>query len=146
MEIILFLMKELKDQKQLNDIDVSYLSKSGYTQSEISSAFTWLFEQMAEGRQLLHEDTSDKKSHRVLHDVEKLIIAPEAYGYLMQFHQLGLLTNLDIENLIERVMTAGFAQIGVAEMKSFIAGMLFNNDSSGSGNTGLYLGNDDTIH
>ena len=39
-EIILFLVSELKSNKQLNDVDVSLLTENGYTQSEISTAFS----------------------------------------------------------------------------------------------------------
>ena len=39
-EIIMFLVNELKSNKQLSEVDVSVLSKNGYTQSEISTAFS----------------------------------------------------------------------------------------------------------
>ncbi len=48
-EIILFLVNELKSNKQLSEVDVSLLSQNGYTQSEISTAFSWLFERMSVG-------------------------------------------------------------------------------------------------
>ncbi len=55
-EIILFLVSELKSNKQLNDVDVSLLTESGYTQTEISTAFSWLFERMSLGQELVAKD------------------------------------------------------------------------------------------
>jgi len=42
---------------------------------------------------------------------------------------MGIISNNDIETIIERVMAAGFSSVGLAEMKSFMAGMLFDTDS-----------------
>ncbi|MBE0555852.1 MAG: DUF494 family protein, partial [Proteobacteria bacterium] len=76
-EIILMLMNELKSNKQLADVDVSTLSKSGYTPSEISTAFSWLFDQISTGREMMASDAPADSSHRILHDVERMVITPE---------------------------------------------------------------------
>lgn len=145
-EIIMFLVSELKSSKQLSDIDVSLLSKNGYTQSEISTAFSWLFERMNVGQTVVDGWEGKDSSYRVLHTVEQMVISTEAYGYLLQCRQLGLITNSDVEIIIERVMAAGFSNIGLPEMKSFVAGMLF--DVEGQQGTGgrVSLGSNDTIH
>ena len=106
-EIILFLVNELKSNKQLSDVDVSFLTDNGYTQSEISTAFSWLFERLSVGQKLVAEQGDTHLSQRVLHDVEKTVISPEGFGYLLQCQQLGLLSNADIETIIERIMAAG---------------------------------------
>jgi uncharacterized protein Smg (DUF494 family) len=145
-EIILFLVSELKSNKQLSEVDVSMLTNSGYTQSEISSAFSWVFERMSIGQQLILPEQRGEASNRVLNDAERLVISPDAYGYLLQCHQLGLVKNSDIETIIERVMAAGFGSVGIPEMKSFVAGILFDsNDPSGPGGH-MSLGTNDTIH
>ncbi|MEX0602348.1 MAG: DUF494 family protein [Bacteroidota bacterium] len=144
-EIILFLVSELKTSKQLSDVDVSLLSRNGYTQSEISTAFSWLFDRMSVGQHLLGESAANTSSHRVLHELEKMVINPEAHGYLLQWHELGLLSNGDMETLIERIMAAGFSTVGVDEMKSFIAGMLFDPDPNG-GPGRVWFDGTDSIH
>jgi uncharacterized protein Smg (DUF494 family) len=142
-EIILFLVNELRSNKRLNDVDVSSLTRDGYTQSEISSAFSWLFERISVGKSIADLTGGGSASHRMLNDAEKMIFGSQAYGYLIQCQQLGLLNNLDVETIIERIMMAGFAEIGLPEMKSFVAGYLFDMD----GNTGqVTLGTNDTIH
>ena len=145
-EIIMFLVNELRSDKQLSDVDVSFLTQSGYTQTEISTAFSWLFERLSVGQQVVHGSGELSQSVRILHDAEKLVILPEAFGYLIQCKQLGLLTNADMEVILERIMAAGFSSVGVAEIKSFVAGMLLDADMP-PGTTGrISLNSDDTIH
>jgi uncharacterized protein Smg (DUF494 family) len=145
-EIILFLVNELKSNKQLSEVDVSLLSQNGYTQSEISSAFSWLFERLSVGEALVAPGKPGNASHRMLNDAEKMVIQSDAFGYLLQCHQLSLLTNNDIETIIERIMAAGFSTVGIHEMKSFVAGLLFDPDNPPNGGGHLFLGNNDTVH
>ncbi|MCX6121547.1 MAG: DUF494 family protein [Ignavibacteriales bacterium] len=143
MEIILFLVNELRSNKRLNDVDVSSLTRDGYTQSEISSAFSWLFERLSVGKSITDVTSGSSTSHRILNDAEKMVVGLQAYGYLIQCQQLGLLNNVDVETIIERIMMAGFAAVGLPEMKSFVAGYLFDMESS---NGQISLGTNDTIH
>ena len=145
-EIILLLMNELKSNKQLADVDVSMLSKNGYTPSEISTAFSWLFDQISTGREMMDSGDPAPISHRILHEAERMVISPEAHGYLLQWIDLGVLDQADAELIIEKVMAAGFSHVGIEEMKSFIAGMLFQLDDSGRDGSRFSLGTNDTIH
>lgn len=145
-EIIMFLVNELKSSKQLSEVDVAVLSNNGYTASEISTAFSWLFERMNVGQPVVDGVEASDESHRILHDVEKMVISPEAYGYLLQAHQFGILNNGDIETIIERIMAAGFSTVGIAEMKSFIAGMLFDTESQQGSGGRISWGSNDSVH
>jgi uncharacterized protein Smg (DUF494 family) len=142
-EIIVFLVNELKTTKGLVDIDVASLTRDGYTQSEISAAFSWLFEQMLSDRENLIKEESNDLSIRQLNEAERMVIRPEAYGYLLQCHQLGLLSNNDIEAIIEQTMTVGFLTVGINEVKTLVAALLFD---GGAQDSQFSLGQNDTIH
>ena len=142
-EIILYLVSELRSNKRLTDVDVSSLTRDGYTQSEISSAFSWLFERLSLGKSMTDVISGAITSHRMLNDTEKMVVESQAYGYLIQCQQLGLLNNIDVETIIERIMMTGFTTIGLPEMKSFVAGYLFDMEGS---NGQVSLGMNDTIH
>jgi uncharacterized protein Smg (DUF494 family) len=142
-EIILYLVSELHSNKRLSDVDVSSLTRDGYTQSEILSAFSWIFERLTLGKPMTDIAGGANTSHRILNDAEKKVIESQAFGYLMQCQQLGLFSNMDIETIIERIMIAGFSTVGLEEMKSFVAGYLFDMESS---NGQISLGTNDTIH
>jgi uncharacterized protein Smg (DUF494 family) len=142
-EILLYLVNELRSKKRLSEVDVSSLTRDGYTQSEISSAFSWLFERMTLGKSITDVTSGASTSYRMLNDIEKMVIESQAFGYLIQCRQLGLLNSIDIETIIERIMMAGFSTVGLPEMKSFVAGYLFDLE----GNNGqVSLGMNDTIH
>jgi uncharacterized protein Smg (DUF494 family) len=145
-EIILFLIGEMRSEKRLGDVDVNVLTREGYTQSEISTAFSWVFDRMTVGQSVMEPQPETERSHRILHDAEKMVISAEAQGYLIQCQQLGLLGNRDVEVIIERVMAAGFAEVGLAEMKSLIAGILFDAENPRGGDGHVSLGTNDTIH
>ncbi|MCX7984753.1 MAG: DUF494 family protein [Bacteroidetes bacterium] len=142
-EIILFLVSELKAKKRLSDVDVTLLTREGYTQSEISTAFSWLFDQLMSGKEFLLRGQARKESVRQLNDFERSIIQPDAYGYLLQCQQLGLLSNEELETLIEQILSAGFSAVGISEVKSFVAGILFSTEHTSSS---LLYNSNDTIH
>jgi len=142
-EIILYLVNEMRSNKRLSDVDITSLTRDGYTQSEISSAFSWLFERLSIGQSQTAAVNASESSHRMLNDAEKMVIDAQAYGYLLQCRQLGLIGAADVETIIERIMTAGFASVHLPEMKSFVAGYLFDMDGNGGP---VALGSNETIH
>lgn len=145
-ELILYLVRELQTRKRLDEVDVNALARDGYTRSEISTAFAWIFERVQSGTPMLVRTPSSGASFRMLNEAERHVIMPDAYGLMMEFAQLGLLTNEDLEVLIDRVMTSGFTSVGKSEIKLFIGGILLNNDDSGMFGNRLSLDGDDTIH
>ena len=146
-EIIVYLIHEMRDDKRLGEIDLRALSDRGYTQNEISTAFSWLFDKINLGDSILPAgNRSLPHSHRVLHETERSVITPESYGYLIELRELGLLDDMDIELAIDRIMMAGFSDVGIAEMKSVIASIIFDYDDSNRIGSRLMLNSKDTIH
>ncbi len=45
-EIIVYLVIEFVQINDLHEVDMSSLTRDGYTQNEISKAFSWIFERM----------------------------------------------------------------------------------------------------
>jgi uncharacterized protein Smg (DUF494 family) len=97
-EILIYLMSEMQENKTLQDIDLGDLKNKGYTQSEISAAYSWIFENMQNSPpQPLPSGRPAGSSRRVLHDAEKLVFSTESQGYLIQLRELGLLDEVDLE-------------------------------------------------
>jgi uncharacterized protein Smg (DUF494 family) len=146
-EIIVYIIHQIRNDKRIGEIDLHVLSDRGYTQNEISMAFSWLFEKINFGENLLAtRGKSSRHSIRVLHDAERSVISPEAYGYLIQLHELGLLDDLQVELAIDRIMMAGFGRVGIPEMKSVITPLIIDFDDSNSIGSRLMLNSKDTIH
>jgi uncharacterized protein Smg (DUF494 family) len=134
-EIIVYFMSELKNNKQFSDIDLSELSKRGYSESEINLALSWLVESLENGTKT---DSPFKKgqdtSFRVLNDVEKDLFTADAWGSVIELHTLGILNNETIEAMIERGQYMGVKSLSVDQIKYFVSSLLAANDPKSYGN------------
>jgi len=146
-ELLIYIMSEMQDNKRISDIDLSDLKTRGYTQSEISAAFSWIYENSDLSPQRPSGGTrSAPGSRRVLHDAEKAALATESQGYLIQLRELGLLDEGDFETVIERAMMAGYEKLSVADLQEIVASVLFaRGGDDPSGNRSM-LNSGDTIH
>jgi uncharacterized protein Smg (DUF494 family) len=146
MEIIVFLLAEIRQNKQLTEIDLKPLTRQGFSQSEISTAFSWLFDKIAssslEHAPIALATTFTAEGYveasrnytegpfRVYHDAERSIIAVDAQGYLLQLRELGLLADNELEMVIDRIMMSGVPAVSLSEMKELVASMVFDFDDS----------------
>lgn len=146
-EILVFLMTELREDKQLHDIDLAPLRDRGYTTSEISAAFSWLYENMGSGDvESVSHARAARGSRRILHEVERTVLSLEAQGYLIQLAELDLLDDRDIETVIERAIGTGYAGLSVQEVKEIVAAVLSSRERPGGSGGHSMLNNEDTIH
>ncbi|SRR5579883_7254 len=146
MEIILFLLSEMREDKQLMDIDLKPLSSRGFSQTEISTAFSWLIDKFSMGldsenpvllavpfgkKSMLDPTKSASEvSFRVYHEVERSVISPEAQGFLLQMVELGLMSDAEMEALVDRIMLSGVPSASIEDVKQLVSATVFNFDSS----------------
>lgn len=146
-EILVYLIGELRKNKPMGEIDLSVLSTRGYTAVEISAAFNWVYDKISMGDELITDEIpSTEQSFRILHDAERSAITPAAQGYLMQLREIGLISDADIEVVIDRVMVSGYVTAGVEEIKSLVAMTLSDSDESLNSGSRIMLNGKDTIH
>jgi uncharacterized protein Smg (DUF494 family) len=145
-EIIVFLLTELKNNKQLADVDMDKLAKLGYTQNEINTAFSWVYSKIYAGEKVFTDDKSETNSQRFLHDVEQNIINPDSFGYLIQLKELGLINNMDIDLIIDRIMVSSYSRVELADMKQLIASYLLDIDEMNDTNSRMMINTNDTIN
>ena len=146
-EILVYLISELRNNIPINDIDLSVLSQKGYSTTEISTAFNWLYEKISDGENIITDTApTSPHSHRMLHDVERAVIKADAYGYLIQLRDLGLITEMEIEVIIDRVMMSGYLAVDIAEIKSMVAQLMSESDDSFNTGSRTMLGGKDTVN
>jgi uncharacterized protein Smg (DUF494 family) len=148
-EILVYIMTEIRGEKSVaNHLELISrdLLQRGYTENEISSAFSWLFDHnQNESQKLVRQSEATLSgSFRVLHDLERLVISPQGYGYLLQLKQLDILSDAEIEEVIERAMMLGATRLSEAEIKSLVASMLFHFD--GLNEAAFLLEDDSLVH
>jgi uncharacterized protein Smg (DUF494 family) len=165
LELIIYLVNEIRNEQRTgttvkhgdtlpinggnqytkSGIDIDSLTKRGYTSAEISTAFSWLFDHLTLGENLI-VGANSPHSHRILHEIERLAIGGEAQGYLIQIRELGLISDDDVEMVIERAMMTGLSQAGISEIKSLVAAVLFEHDESARLANRMTWNISDTIH
>ena len=149
-EILIFIMSEIRSNRKVSgklDILSKSLIQQGYTESEISSAFTWLLDRLKNDSEEVVEQKNPllKSSFRHLHEIERSIIAVEAYGYIIQLKELGIIDESDVEQILERAMMMGASEITTGDIKSIVASMLLNYNALTDGSCFLFEENP-TIH
>lgn len=145
-EIIVYLLSELKNNKQLAEVDMDNLANLGYTQNEINTAFSWVYSKIYAGEKIFLDPKLDTKSQRFLHDTEQNIVSAEAYGYLVQLKELGLINNMDIDLIIDKIMVSSYNTVSKEEMKSIIASYLLDLEDMHDTNSRVMINLNDTIH
>lgn len=146
-EIVMFLLSEIRrTKKSLGELDLRELEDRGYSQAEITSAFSWITERYSGDPVTRIDWAVPSGSFRVLHPAEKQVISPEAFGYLLQLYVLGMVTLEDVELVIERAMMSGFERITAPEIQSIVMGMLFDGDVFDAARSRPLYHTSDTIH
>src|SRR5438874_3272108 len=131
MEIIVYLVGEIRRNKQIGDIDLAQLSKKGFTDTEVSTAFSWLFDKIdIAGNQGTVTANPGNSAFRIYHEFEQSFLTAEARGYLMQLRELELLEESDMELLIDRVWFLGAQDIGVNAVREAAAELIFDSEDA----------------
>lgn len=97
------------------------LMEQGYTQQEIETALFWYHSRQSRDAASRRQETLSPNSFRVLHEVERTIISPQAYGYLLQLHHLRLITLDEMDAIIERAVLSGARRVDVEDIKNLAA-------------------------
>ena len=145
-EIIVYILSEIKNLKQINEIDLEGLTKVGYTENEINTAFAWLYSKINRGENIFKGKKESDKSKRFFHEAEKNTLTTEAMGYLMMLMELGLLSDDDEELILDKIFYSGLQKIELTELKSIIASLILDLENKSEKLDRLFLQNNDTIH
>jgi uncharacterized protein Smg (DUF494 family) len=131
-EIIVFLLTELQqERKQKERVDLTReLVLKGYLENEINVGFTWIVRHLQKSvPDLKNPDLSASLKNDDFSDIERLVITSEAYGYLLHLIRLGVLQETDVELVLEHALAEGKDDLGVDDLKSIVAAILFNTDN-----------------
>ncbi len=145
-ELIVFLMRELRQARDISKVDVTKLTESGYSQTEISTALSWIYDKMTVREPLQRIKSAHVRSYRIFHDAERQILTKEARGFLVEMYELGLIDQLDLESIIERSLMSGMNTVDRDEVKSIVANVLFEYNTPSKPGSRIMLNSSDTIN
>ena len=129
LEIVVFLMDFLqqgaKENFHLDELSDT-LEQMGYSDSEISSAYKWMLERLHGNPEKYYDKYPEKpKSLRLLSSVERQQISPAAFGYVLKLKNLNLITDLDMESILEKASQIGTYPMSENQMKLLVSSVVF---------------------
>ncbi len=146
-EIIVRVVSELKRKKEFSAVDIRNLEKRGYTDNEISAAFSWIVDRMEFAEKLFPlEEGTKADSFRILDQAEKDLFTPEALGEMIQLHTLGIISNENIESLLEKATYTGAGSIDSQHLKWFVAHAIFSIHTQDQPGSRIMLTGSDAIN
>ena len=143
-DIILYLVNQIRQDTPIELVDVKGLADDGYTAAEIGAAFSWLVDRASFGSNDAPNET--RTAYRVLHESERALFRPEAYGYLIQLFEIGLLSDVELETIINRAHVSGLYALSICDVKSLVGVLLAESGDLGFGGSRLMLNSHDMIH
>ena len=132
-EIIMFVVGELKVNKSISNFEIDKLLLDGYSKSEISTAFSWLADRF-EFSNLVEESAEElvpysNKSFRIFHQAELELFTTEAVKNIFQLSSMDLISIEQIERLIEQAAFMSYGKMDDASVKREVAGDMIRGNS-----------------
>ena len=147
MEIIIHVISEMRDSKNVEEIDLQPLRVNGYSDEEISIAISWL----AQGLEQITTNTrypnelQKTQSFRILHPAERHLFSKEALGELTQLQSLGIISSFQIESIIERSFMYGALGISRNDLYTIVTDIVFKENMFQPGSR-VVINNSGTVH
>ncbi|UCD63584.1 MAG: DUF494 family protein [Candidatus Zixiibacteriota bacterium] len=130
LEIVVFLMDYMRDahehQSEADDVSAA-LRNLGYSDQEISAAYNWFLEQFKGApEQFFSKFPKDRSSQRVLTNTERAFISPEAHGFLIKLLHGRVITEEQMEAIIEKSAFFASEPISIEQIKIISSAVVFN--------------------
>lgn len=85
--------------KAIDDLTI----KKRYNKNTLAAAFSWIYEKTIRDISESSGHTEVFKGKRIFTEEEKILIGKKNYNYLLHLNNIGLLTNPDLEIIIEEL-------------------------------------------
>lgn len=129
LDLIVRLVHHLQSGVPLKDFEPNKTpGNHRYNTAELSAAYSWVL-------QRADKFTSGRKPQppRVLHIAEKMVLTKEAWGWLLELQNIGLIDHQGIERVIERIMIQYQGKVTLPMIKEIVGPLLFDSDRVSEG-------------
>jgi uncharacterized protein Smg (DUF494 family) len=143
-DIIIHLMRQVRIGEKIDNFNSDKLKD--YDKSEISAAYSWVLQKIQSGDlkdRIAHHDISAPR--RILHSAERVVITPEAHGYLLEMVLLGLIDYQRMEYIIEQAMLHSIEKVTLERIKDYVSRYAFDSDLKKGGRS-VYLQGNESIN
>jgi uncharacterized protein Smg (DUF494 family) len=105
----------------------SNLKNLGYTDEEISTAYNWILNHMGSPSESLYSAFPNVSvATRVLTEVERARLTPEAYGFLLRLANSGIINGEQLEAILDRLAMSGQRVMTPEQIKLIVSAVMFN--------------------
>lgn len=129
-EIVAFLIDYTQgDMGRLSDTDDLWgaLEDQGYSDDEISSAYSWLLKRFdSPPQQLFSAFPKTHSSNRILTSSEGSQLTTEAHGFLIKLLNLSLIDDEQLETIMDRVSIFGPKPVALDQIKFIASSVAFS--------------------
>ncbi len=130
LEIVVFLIEHIKgDASRLSDTDDLWatLEARGYSDDEISSAYSWLMRRFENTPQrFFSEFPATDVSYRILTQSERNRLTTESHGFLLKLIDAGVLNYEQFEIIMDRLSSADRRPAALEEVSSLASSVVFS--------------------
>jgi hypothetical protein len=147
---IVDVVKEIAERiKKNNSFEIalnSFSLEKKYDKKIVAAAYSWIHEKMISN--ILKQRAADefKSAFRVLSEQELNLIGLKNYNYLLHFYNLGLLTDTDINIIIELLDLFSFPVINIDVLNLLILSQLTSIEKHNLPGSRFTLYHSDTIN
>lgn len=145
-DIIVHLMRHITVGENLKDISIDEIGN--YDKSEISAAYSWVLQKYGSNpeKDISKLQKSSKSTHtpRILHYAERMMLSNDAYGYLLELYNLGLIDATGLEQIIEQTMLRSIERVSLEKVKEYVVRHLFGMPETST--SSVYLSGNETIN
>ena len=136
LEIVFYLMDYLQNSQggypDLTDVSLD-LKNLGYSDDEISSAYSWLMSRMqADNKSSAQVSRSSNVSIRILTDLERSLLSSDAYSFLIKLVSTSIIDQTQLEAILDRMVLFGVNHIDSEQLKLIISMELFGDKEEAS--------------
>ncbi len=129
LEIVVLLIDYFRDNQDhflnIDDFSTSLKAK-GYTDSEITSAYSWLLERYENSPEKYFSEFPEMPiANRVLTDLERQQLSTSAQGFLFKLLSLSLIDNEQFETIVERANMVSNFPVELDQIKLLASSVLF---------------------
>ncbi|MEA1981750.1 MAG: DUF494 family protein [candidate division Zixibacteria bacterium] len=129
LEIVVYLIDFFREKREqftnIDELSVS-LKEKGYTETEISSAYSWLLERYENAPENYFSKFPEfSVSVRILTESERHHFTVEAQGLLIKLLSFALIDNEQFEMIVDRASLLVGYQIDVEQVKVFASTVIF---------------------
>ena len=127
LDVLLYLFETYSEQEPDADQDVlrEELLQAGFAEPEVDTALGWLEGLSTEHAEPFANPPSDR-ALRLFSEAEEACLDRECRGYLLYLEQIGILSALQRERVIDRLMALGPGQVDVDQIKWVVLMVLFS--------------------